>query len=112
MPIIVFPLGLNVLILSMAWMSQLSLAVKIQITAIVVIKFSLYFYSTIVSDSEWLEIVSLVVIPLFNAAIVALGVVYNIMTMIVPPIILAVVFLIWIILPRTVVIQEKEGSRE
>lgn len=112
MPIIAFPLGLNVLILAMAWMSQLSLAVKMLITAIVVIKFSLYFYSVLVSGSEWLQITSYVVIPLFNAAIIGLGVIYNIMAMVVPPILLVIVFLIWIILPRTVVIQEKEGSRE
>lgn len=112
MPTIVYPLGLNVLILSMAWLSQLSIAVKMLITASVIVKFSLYFYSTLVSDSEWLEIVSLVVSALFNAAIVALGLIYNVMTMVVPPVLLVIVFLIWIILPRTVVIQEKEGSRE
>lgn len=112
MPIIVFPLGLNVLILAVTWMSQLSLAVKMLITAIVVIKFSLYFYSVLVSGSEWLQITSYVVISLFNAAIIGLGVIYNIMAMVVPPILLVIVFLIWIILPRTVVIQEKEGSRE
>lgn len=112
MPIIVFPLGLNILILLMAWMSQLSLAVKMLMTVIVVAKFALYFYSVIASDSKWLEITNLIVIPLFNAFIITLGVVYNIMTMVVPPIILVIVFLIWKILPRTVVIQEKEGSRE
>lgn len=55
---------------------------------------------------------SFVAIPLFRADVVTLGLVYNIMTKIIPPIILAVVFLIWKILSCTVVIQEKEGSRE
>lgn len=96
MPLIVFPLGINFLILAVAWMSQLSL----------------YFYSVLVSDSEWLKITSYVIVLLFNATIVGLGVIYNIMTMVVPPVLLVIMFLIWIMLPRTVVIQEKEGSRE
>lgn len=112
MPIIVFPFGLNVLMLLMIWMSQLSFFVKMLITASIVVKFSLYLYSVIGSDSEWLEITNFIVIPLFNVAIIVLGIVYNIMTMVLPAATLVVVFLIWKILPCTVVIQEKEGSRE
>lgn len=112
MPIIVLPLGLNVLILLLTWVSQFSLLVKMLITALVVVKFSLYLYSAIGSYSDWLEITGLVVVPLFNGTIIVYGIVYNIMTMVLPAVTLVVLFLIWKILPRTVVSQEKEGSRE
>ena len=112
MPIVMIPLAINILILVAAWTSQLALAVKVLITAIVVVKFALYFYSVLMRDSEWLRISSCGVILLLNAAIVGLGIVYSIMALVIQPVLLGVLFLIWIILPRAVVSQEKEGSRE
>ncbi len=53
MPIIVFPLGLNVTILAAAWMSQLLPVVKMLITAIVVVKLSPCFYSVLVSGGKF-----------------------------------------------------------
>ena len=57
-----------------------------------------------------MDIPGFVAILAVNAFVITLRVVYNIMAMVL--VIHVVVFIIWKILPHTVVIQEKEGCRE
>ncbi len=111
MPVIVFPLAVNLLILMATWVSQLTIAVKIVITALAVLKVALHLYSYFACDIEWLKICCYTVVTLFNIAITACGIVYGITTLSVSLICLVVMLLLWTILPLTVVNQEKEGSR-
>ncbi len=111
MPVIVFPLAVNLLILMATWVSQLTIAVKILITALVAIKTALHFYSFLVCDTEWAKICCYTIVTLLNVAITACGIVYGITGLIVSLICLVVMLLLWTILPCIVVNQEKEGSR-
>ena len=112
MPVIFIPLALNVLILAATWMSQLATAIKVLITVMGVIKFSLYVYSSLICDIEWLKTISFIVIPIINIVLLWLGVIYKVLSLSIFSTVLTVVFIIWIILPRTVVSQEKEGSSQ
>lgn len=112
MPAVVIPLALNVLILAAAWMSQLATAIRVLITAVVVIKFSLYVYSVLVCDTQWLRKSSYIAIPVMNIVLLCLGVSYNVLSLSVLPAVLTAGFVIWIILPHTAVSQKKEGSSQ
>ena len=112
MPVLVIPLLINMLIGGALWMSEISIALKVVLTIVIVVKFSITVYSGLFCENNFLKIGGFIGCFLLNALLMIFGMVHGIVQVLIPSIILIVMFFIWFILPRVFVKEGKEGSAQ
>lgn len=112
MPVLLIPLVVNMMISGAIWISGLPLLLKIILTIITVIKFSLFVAFSFFCEIDWLKKCGVIGCFLFNAFLIIMGIIHNIFGIIFFPSVLIIMFFIWVILPRIIVREERNGSKE
>lgn len=112
MPVLVIPLLINMLIGGALWMSEISIALKVVLTIVIVVKFSITVYSGLFCENNYLKIGGFIGCLLLNVLLMIFGIVHGIIEVVIPSVVLIVMFFIWFILPRVFVKEGKEGSAQ
>lgn len=111
MPILPIPLMVNMVIGGAIWMSEIDIALKVFLTLVTIIKFSLFVYVALFCQNDILKFGSLAIALLLNVALIIFGLVHSMIGVVFGASALIVMSFIWIILPRVFVKEEKEGSK-
>lgn len=111
MPLTVIPLAINIMIGGAIWISELSTAMKVIITALLVVKFFTYFYSALMADSDLVRNVGLIVCGLLNLGGIIYTAIQGIWTATIPFATLLVLLIVWRVLP-TIDFSRKGGKEE
>lgn len=111
MPLTTIPLAINMMTGVAIWMSPISMTAKIVITVLLVVKFAVYFYSALMSDSDIIRNIGLVVVGVMNAAGIVYTAVRSIWTALVPFAVLLVLLIVWRALP-VIEFPKKGGNKE
>lgn len=111
MPLTVIPLAVNFMIGGAIWISELSTALKVVITVLLVAKFFTYFYSALMVDSDLVRTVGLNVCGLLNLGGVIYTAIQGIWTATLPFATLLVLLIVWRVLP-TIEFSRKGGKEE
>lgn len=110
MPVLIIPLSVNMLLSGSIWMGEMPTALKVILTVITVVKFSLFVASGFFCEVNWLKKTGFVGCFLLNAFLAIMGISHNALGVVLFPCALIVMFFIWVILPRILVREEKDGN--
>lgn len=111
MPLTIIPLALNILTGGAIWMSELPVTIKIIITVLIVVKFSIYFYSALMADSDIVCNIGLIICGLLNLVGVIYTAIQGIWTATIPFATLLVLLIVWRVLP-TLDFSKKGGKED
>lgn len=70
MPVTTVAMAMNIAVGFAAWQSQLPVLIKIIITAVLIGKYALFFYSVWMCESEWMRKCSIVICIGLNIALI------------------------------------------
>lgn len=110
MPLTIIPLAFNILNGGAIWMSELPVTIKVIITVLIVVKFSIYFYSALMADSDIVRNIGLIICGLLNLGGVIYTAIQGIWTATIPFATLLVLLIVWRVLPM--LDFSKKGGKE
>lgn len=111
MPLTTIPLAFNILTGGAIWMSELPVTIKVIITVLLIAKFGIYFYSALMTDSDIVRNIGLIICGLLNLGGVIYTAIQEIWTATIPFAILLILLIVWRVLP-TLDFSRKGGKED
>lgn len=111
MPLTTIPLAFNILTGGAIWMSELPVTIKVIITVLLIAKFGIYFYSALMTDSDIVRNIGLIICGLLNLGGVIYTAIQEIWAATIPFAILLILLIVWRVLP-TLDFSRKGGKED
>lgn len=110
MPLTLIPLAINTLSVFMLWNTEISITAKIIMTLLIVLKYSVYFYSVLIAEPGIIRYLGLAFCAIVNIGLLVYTIVNSLWTVTIGIAITLVLLIIWFLAVFSFV--KKEGNEQ